>query len=262
MGLLEQFDELDLAEAGARMHSLATELFPICRSITGNGIRRTLGCLQKHIALEIQEVPSGTQVFDWTVPKEWNIRDAYIKDSQGNRVVDFERSNLHVLNYSMPIRARMPLSELKPHLFTIPESPDWVPYRTSYYKENWGFCLSHNQMLAMPEGVYEVSIDSSLEDGSLTYGECFLPGETEDEVLISCHACHPSLANDNLSGVLVATWFAGFLRPEEASLFVPFFVFAGDDWRDHLAGAAPRASHADPAWVGADVHRGRRRISL
>ena len=209
------------------MHGLATELFPICRSITGNGIRKTLGRLQKHIALETQEVPSGTQVFDWTVPKEWNIRDASIQDAQGNRVVDFERSSLHVLNYSTPIRARMPLSELKPHLFTIPESPDWIPYRTSYYKENWGFCLSHNQMLAMPEGVYEVSIDSSLEDGSLTYGECFLPGETADEVLISCHACHPSLANDNLSGVVVATWLAGFLSQRKHRYSYRFLFLPG-----------------------------------
>ncbi len=146
------------------------------------------------------EVPSGTPVFDWTVPKEWNIRDAYIKDQTGKRVVDFTRSNLHVLNYSTPVHATLSLHELKQHCFTLSEHPDWIPYRTSYYQEQWGFCLSHNQMSALPDGDYEVFIDSSLQDGALSYGECYLPGRSKSEVLISTHACHPSLANDNLSG--------------------------------------------------------------
>src|SRR5438132_197250 len=226
MALLRDFETGDLDAIGARMHALATELYPICRSITGAGIRQTLSLLQQRISLQTVDVPSGTPVFDWTVPKEWNIRDAYIKDAGGNRVVDFRRCNLHLLNYSVPVRATMPLSELKPHLFTIPEHPDWIPYRTSYYKENWGFCLSHNQMLKMTDAVYEVSIDSSLENGHLTYGECYLPGATSDEVLISCHACHPSLANDNLSGLAVATFLAEILASRDRRysyrfLFVP-----------------------------------------
>jgi aminopeptidase-like protein len=204
-------EQTDPTVVGAELHAFAAELYPICRSITGEGIRRTLDLIGRHIPLRVSNVPTGTRVFDWTVPKEWNVRDAYIKDSNGRRVVDFQKSNLHVLNYSTPIRAQMTLRDLKPHLFSIPEHPDWIPYRTSYYKEDWGFCLSHNQLLAMNEGEYEVCIDSSLEDGTLTYGECYLPGRTTDEVLISCHACHPSLANDNLSGLTVATFLARLL---------------------------------------------------
>jgi aminopeptidase-like protein len=211
MSLLKQFDQRSPAEVGEELHRFARELFPICRSITGDGIRRTLAIIRDRLPLKIHEVPSGTAVFDWTVPKEWNIRDAYIKAPDGKRVVDFQKSNLHVLNYSMPIHARMPLSDLKPHLFTIPKYPDWIPYRTSYYKEDWGFCLTHNQMLALQDGDYEVCIDSTLADGHLTYGECYLSGRSEDEVLISCHVCHPSLANDNLSGLTVATFLAQLL---------------------------------------------------
>ncbi|MGH7843867.1 MAG: DUF4910 domain-containing protein, partial [Candidatus Binatia bacterium] len=185
-----------------------TQLYPICRSITGNGVRQTLQALQEYIGLDIHEVPSGTEVFDWTVPKEWNIRDAYLKDPDGKKIVDFRESNLHVVSYSVPVRARVALEELQKHLFTIPEHPEWIPYRTSYYRENWGFCMSHRQFLQLRNGEYEVSIDSSLEDGSLTYGECFIKGETSDEILVSCHVCHPSLANDNLSGVALATFLA------------------------------------------------------
>ena len=172
-------------------------------------------------------MPSGTPVFDWTVPKEWNIHDAYIKDSSGRRVVDFEKCNLHVLNYSVPVRTTMPLSELKPHLFTLPNHPDWIPYRTSYYKKDWGFCLTHNQMLALADGDYEVCIDSSLEDGHLTYGECFVPGESGEEVLISCHACHPSLANDNLSGITVATHLAQLLSGKKLRYSYRFVFLPG-----------------------------------
>ena len=153
------------------------------------------------IPLATHEVATGTEVFDWTVPKEWNIRDAYIKDAAGRRVVDFQRNNLHVVNYSAPVRARMSLRELRPHLHVLPEHPDWIPYRTSYYAESWGFCLSQRQLESLADGEYEVVIDSTLQDGSLTYGECVLPGQIADEFLISVHICHPSLANDNLSGV-------------------------------------------------------------
>ena len=211
MNLLKEFDQKDLSEVGHELHRLGAELYPICRSITGDGIRETLALIKNRIPLQTFEVPTGTRVFDWTVPKEWNIRDAYIADSDGKRVVDFQQCNLHVMNYSVPVQATMSLAELKTHLFTIPEHPDWIPYRTSYYKEDWGFCLSHSKMLALEDGEYEVCIDSILEDGHLTYGECYLPGQSTDEVLISCHACHPSLANDNLSGLTVATFLAQFL---------------------------------------------------
>ncbi len=226
MSLLKEINREDGAELGNRLHGFASNLYPICRSITGNGIRKTLELIRERIPLQLYEVPTGTPVFDWTVPKEWNIRDAFIEASDGRRVVEFQRCNLHVVNYSIPVRAKLPLSEIKPHLFTLPDHPDWIPYRTSYYKEDWGFCLSHNQMLALEDGEYEVCIDSSLTDGSLSYGECYLPGRSEEEVLISCHACHPSLANDNLSGLTIATFLAQLLsgrdlRNSYRFLFIP-----------------------------------------
>jgi aminopeptidase-like protein len=199
------------ATSGLEIYKFIEELYPICRSITGDGLRETLRMIQRHIPLKIHEVPSGTQVFDWTVPKEWNINDAYVKDSKGNKVIDFQQSNLHVLNYSIPVNKIVSLKELREHLFTLPDYPDWIPYRTSYYKENWGFCLSHNQLKGLEDGEYEVFIDSTLKDGFLSYGELYLRGEDDDEILISCHACHPSLANDNLSGVSLSTMLARHL---------------------------------------------------
>jgi aminopeptidase-like protein len=210
--------------------SFMSELFPICRSITGNGLRQSLRILQQHIPLELHEVPSGTPVFDWTVPKEWNITDAYVRNSRGEKVIDFQQSSLHILNYSIPFQGKLSLSELKSHLYSIPDQPDLIPYRTSYYSEKWGFCLSHKQLEALEEGEYEVNIQSTLEDGHLTYGELFIPGETEEEILISCHSCHPSLCNDNLSGMALATFLAKDLidqagdRPRRYSyrfLFLP-----------------------------------------
>ena len=226
MGLLKDFDLGDRAKLGQELHHFAQELYPICRSITGSGLRRSLAMIQDRIPLQFTEVATGTPVFDWTVPKEWNIRDAFIKTPAGKRIADFQECNLHVINYSIAVHRTMRLSELMPHLSTIPEKPDWIPYRTSYYKEDWGFCLTHNEMLALEDGEYEVCIDSSLENGSLTYGECFLPGRTKNEVLISCHVCHPSLANDNLSGISVATHLAQFLAGRDLHysyrfLFVP-----------------------------------------
>jgi aminopeptidase-like protein len=208
------------------MYDLVAELYPICRSITGDGVRETLSRLNTRIPLEIIEVPTGTPVFDWVVPKEWNIRDAYIKNSRGERLVDFQRCNLHVLSYSTPIHTRLSLEALKLHLFSIEEHPTWIPYRTSYFRENWGFCLSHEQLMALEDDDYEVCIDSSLTDGALTYGEAYLSGATTDEVIVSCHLCHPSLCNDNLSGISVATFLAGVIasRPRRYSyrfLFVP-----------------------------------------
>ena len=216
----------DFEQLGQEMHRLISELYPICRSITGHGFRESLTKLQPYIPLEIHEIPSGSQVFDWTVPKEWNIRDAYVKNARGEKVIDFQSSNLHILNYSVPIQRTMPLSELKEHLFTIPEYPDWIPYRTSYYRETWGFCLSQRTLDSLEEGEYEVYIDSTLEEGHLTYGEFYLPGPTSDEILISCHSCHPSLCNDNLSGMALTTLLAQHLshhslRYSYRFLFIP-----------------------------------------
>jgi aminopeptidase-like protein len=203
--------EFDAQEQGQESYRVVRELYPICRSITGDGVRQSLRLLQGTVPLKLHEVSTGTQVFDWTVPKEWNIRDAYIKNDAGERVVDFQRCNLHVLNYSVPVRQRMSFTELKPYLFTLPETPDWIPYRTSYYRESWGFCLSQRQLEAMGDGEYEVCIDSTLEPGHLSYGEYRIQGASNDEVLISCHACHPSLCNDNLSGMAVAARLASLL---------------------------------------------------
>ena len=197
---------------GREMHDFVADLFPLCRSITGNGVRETLRRVAKHILLDVREVATGTQAFDWTVPREWNIRSARITRPDGRTVVDFEASNLHVVSYSVPVHARLTRAELEPHLHSAPEHPDWVPYRTSYYSEDWGFCLSQRQRDALDDGEYDVFIDAELTDGHLTYGECLIPGETNDEVLISCHVCHPSLANDNLSGIAVATFLAEHLQ--------------------------------------------------
>ena len=201
----KQVNYIDLAAAGTQMYQLLSELYPICRSITGNGVRETLNKIMKVIPLEVTEVPSNTQVFDWKVPKEWNIEDAWIKNSKGNKIIDFKKSNLHVLNYSAPIRKKVGLNELKEHLFTITDYPDWIPYRTSYYQEIWGFCMSHNQFVGLKDDSYEVNIDSSLTDGALSFGEFYLKGKSSDEVLISTHICHPSLCNDNLSGIALST---------------------------------------------------------
>jgi len=193
---------------GEEIFALAAKIFPICRSITGNGVRQTLREIAAHIALEIHEVPTGTPVFDWTIPREWNIRDAYIKDSDGERVVDFKRSNLHVMSYSAPVHKHVSLAELRQHVHTLPEQPDLIPYRTSYYAEDWGFCMPHRQFKNLRDQAYEVFIDASLEDGYLTYGEYLHKGETTDEFLLSAHICHPSLANDNCSGVALLTHLA------------------------------------------------------
>ncbi|URZ06283.1 DUF4910 domain-containing protein [Clostridium felsineum] len=195
-------------EVGKKIFAFIEELFPICRSITGNGVRETMGMIKNHIPLELHEVKSGTKVFDWTIPKEWNIKDAYIKNSKGERVVDFKENNLHVMNYSVPVHKSMTLEELKPYLHTIKDHKDRIPYLTSYYSENWGFCMSENKFEELIEDKYEVVIDSSLEDGSLTYGEYYIKGELEDEILFSTYTCHPSMCNDNLSGVALITFIA------------------------------------------------------
>lgn len=210
----------------AEIAGLLADLYPLCRSITGDGVRASLRLLQQVASLQIQETPSGRDVFDWTVPDEWNVRDAYIADAGGTRVVDFRRHNLHLVSYSVPVHRRMSLAELRPHLHTLPDQPDVIPYRTSYYRPTWGFCLTQRQLDALPEGEYEVCVDSTLAPGSLTHGELLLPGELADEVLISTHVCHPSLANDNLSGMVLAAFLARALadRPRRYSyrfLFIP-----------------------------------------
>jgi aminopeptidase-like protein len=217
---------IDLNTSAQEMNKLMYRLYPICRSITGNGMRETLGIIQEYIPLTTHEVPTGTTVFDWTVPKEWNINDAYVKNSKGERVIDFKGSNLHVVGYSVPVRTRMPLSELKKHLHTLPGHPDWIPYRTTYYKEDWGFCLSHNKFLELQEDTYEVCIDSTLTEGHLTYGEFYIKGRGLEEILLSCHACHPSLCNDNVSGMALTALLGRYLstlslRYSYRILFIP-----------------------------------------
>lgn len=215
-------------DVGAAMHALVAELYPFCRSITGDGVRATLRGVGAHIPLDLHEVPTGTPVLDWTVPPEWNVRDAWVKNARGERVVDFRASNLHLVGYSVPVCAGMTLAELRPRLHTLPEHPDWIPYRTSYYREDWGFCLTARQLAALerddaPGARYEVVIDSTLAPGALSYGECLVPGRQADEVIVSAHVCHPSLANDNLSGIALAVELARHvarLRPRYSYRFV------------------------------------------
>ena len=205
----------DLPGLGRAAHAFMADVFPLCRSISGEGLRETLRKVAAVAPLRLTEVPTGTVAFDWTVPREWNIRDAWVADASGRRVIDFRTSNLHVVNYSVPVRARMALDDLRSRLYTLPDHPTWVPYRTSYYKEDWGFCLTQEVLDQLPPGDYEAVIDATLTDGSLTYGECLLPGASDEEILVSSHACHPSLANDNLSGVAVAAQLAAQLAGAE-----------------------------------------------
>lgn len=215
-------------DAGQRMHALAVQLYPYCRSITGTGVRATLRTLAESVPVEIHEVPSGTAVLDWVVPDEWNIEDAFIATSGGERLVDFRESNLHVVSYSERVRAEMTLEELLPHLHTHPTNADWVPYRTSYYSRDWGFCLSQRQLERLEdESSFVVEIDSTLEPGSLTYGELYLPGDTETEVLVSTHVCHPSLANDNLSGIVLLAELAALLAATPHRLSYRFVFVPG-----------------------------------
>jgi aminopeptidase-like protein len=211
---------------GPELHALVSELYPIARSITGDGVRETLRILGRVTPIEVTEVPSGTPVLDWTVPLEWNIREAWIADASGRRVVDFRDSSLHVMSYSVPVRARMTLDALRPHLHALPDHPDWIPYRTSYYDERWGFCLRQATLDALAPGEYEVCIDSTLAAGHLTYGEVVVPGRTDDEVLVSTHVCHPSLADDNLSGLAVSAFLAREMRSRPRPRYTLRFVYA------------------------------------
>ncbi|MCK4553669.1 DUF4910 domain-containing protein [Candidatus Parcubacteria bacterium] len=212
-------------KAGEEMFDLIKKLYPINRSITGNGVRETLKIIKEYIPLKVHEIPTGIQVFDWVIPKEWNIKDAYIKNSKGEKIVDFKKSNLHILGYSIPVHKKMALSELKERLLTLPNYPDWIPYRTSYYKKDWGFCLPYNQYKNLKDDIYEVFIDSTLENGSLSYGEFYLKGETNNEILFSCYTCHPSLCNDNLSGIALLTFLAKNLMKNKRLKYSYRFLF-------------------------------------
>lgn len=194
------------------MHALMSELFPLNRSLTGDGVRSTLAIIGRRLPLEIVETPTGTRVFDWAVPREWNVREAWIETPDGRRIADFATSNLHLLGYSVPIDATLSLDELRPHLFTHPLDPELIPYRTAYWAETWGFCLPRRELELLPDGDYRVHIDATLEEGALTYGELRLPGASDEEFLLTAHVCHPSLANDNLSGVVVLAAMGESLR--------------------------------------------------
>lgn len=191
---------------GEKMHALLKRLFPICRSLTGPGVRETLRILKETVPLTVQSVPSGTKCMDWTVPDEWEATDAYILDPHGHKIIDFKQNNLHLVSYSTPFKGRLTLEELQPHLYSIPEKPEAIPYVTSYYKRRWGFCLAHKVRESLKPGSYEVVVDTKLFAGKLNYGELLIPGESEKEILVSANICHPSLANNELSGpVLIAS---------------------------------------------------------
>lgn len=212
---------------GQEIYALAERLFPICRSITGDGVRRTLDILSRDVDLERHEVPTGTQLFDWTVPQEWNIRSASIAGLDGQTVVDFADSNLHVVNYSVAFKGTLTLDQLRPHIHTLPEQPGLIPYRTSYYAPTWGFCMAHDRLTEMPDGLYQVKIDAELKDGSLTYGEYLHRGQTEREFLLSAHICHPSLANDNCSGLALLATLARSLKARKTRYSYRFLFAPG-----------------------------------
>jgi aminopeptidase-like protein len=223
--ILDDCSKETVAAQGREIYALIEELFPLPRCITGAGLRATIQRLGALIPLKVEEVPSGTQVFDWIVPDEWSIDEAYIEHESGRRFGDFRDSNLHLVGYSTPIDATLTLAELRPHLHSLIEHPDWIPYRTSYYTPNWGFCLTDRELQSLPEGRYRVVIRSAISPGSLTLAECVVQGATDEEVLVFAHDCHPSLANDNLSGIAVAAHLARFLL-EQKTRFTYRFIFA------------------------------------
>ncbi len=218
--LLDKTSEVELI--GNEMYEMIEVLYPITRSITGEGVRKTLKIFQEHIDLEIHEVETGTRVFDWVVPEEWNINDAYIMNKNKEKIVDFKKSNIHVLQYSEKINKKIGLEELKKHIFTLPDQPDTIPYRTSFYNKNWGFCMSHNEFLKLNDKEYSVNISSEHKNGSLTYGEFLIRGESKDEILISTYVCHPSLCNDNLSGPVMSLFLAKYLAKQKLHYSIRF----------------------------------------
>ena len=207
------------------MYELAERLFPICRSITGDGFRLSLEMIREQVPeMQVFEVPTGTQVFDWTIPREWNIRGGWIRNKQGETIIDFRNSNLHVLGYSVPIHQTVSREELLEHVYTQPEQPDWIPYVTSYYKERWGFCMSERQKQQLTDEEYEVCIDSTLADGSLTYGELIVPGETDEEIFFSTYLCHPSMANNELSGPCLMTALIKYVQSLKSRRYTYRFI--------------------------------------
>ena len=212
----------DLKLTGNQMYELMEELFPITRSITGEGVRKSLKIIQNLINLKIHEIPTGSKVFDWTVPQEWNISDGYIMNSKKEKIVDFTKSNIHVLQYTENINKKIGLDELKKHIFTLPEQPNSIPYVTSFYNKNWGFCMSHNEFLKLEDDEYFVNINSEHKNGSLTYGEFLIKGNSEKEILISTYICHPSLCNDNLSGPVLAAFLAQYLSKIKMNYSIRF----------------------------------------
>jgi aminopeptidase-like protein len=254
-----RIDRLDGEAVGAAMHATVRELYPIARSITGDGLRQSLRILDGIAPLTIREVPTGTPVLDWVVPREWNLEAARLTGPDGEVVVDADRLNLHVLGYSVPFRGKVGREELEGHLHSLPEQPSLVPYRTSYYKEDWGFCLSQEQRARLRPGEYDVRIDTSLADGGLTYGEALVPGASADEVLVSAHCCHPSLANDNLSGMVLAATLARLLRGMELRYTYRFVFVPGTigsiTWLALNEGKAERIVHGLVAACVGDAGR-------
>jgi aminopeptidase-like protein len=225
-GALHDLRAIAVSEARvADLWPLMRALYPLCRSITGGGVRRTLDLVEEWIPLQRTEVPTGTKIFDWEVPNEWTVRDAYIADEAGNRVVDFQQHNLHLVSYSAPVRRSMSLDELKPHLHSLPDRPEWIPYRTTYYRENWGFCLRHRDLERLGPGPFDVVVDTTLAPGSLTLAECVVPGRTSREAIVYTHTCHPSLANDNVAGMAVAAALARELLNDEPPRLTWRFIF-------------------------------------
>lgn len=246
-GIVDAETAAHTTAAGHAMHELLRELLPLPRSITGDGVRQTLAALQRRLPLTLSEVPSGTAVFDWTVPDEWRIEDAYIADMSGRRLVDFRASALHVVGYSTPVDATYSREALEPHLHSLPDQPDLIPYRTAYYAPAWGFCLSHRVRESLGAGPFRVVIRSTLAPGHLTLAEAVIPGATDDEVLLFAHDCHPALANDNLSGVLVATWVGQHLRTRSTRytyriVFAPATI-GSITWLAHRRDILPRIRH-------------------
>tara|TARA_B100000700_G_scaffold176907_1_gene195577 strand:+ start:1069 stop:2355 length:1287 start_codon:yes stop_codon:yes gene_type:complete len=212
---------------GKSIYNFINNLFQIPRSITGDGVRETLGNIKENYlpSLNIYEIPTGEKIEDWTVPKEWNIKDAYIKNSNGKKIISFKDNNLHIVGYSKPINIKLRLEELKEHLYSLPEQPDAIPYVTSYYKETWGFCMNHKQYESLKDDEYEVKIDSQLEDGSLTYADLLIKGKEKKEIFISTYICHPAMANNELSGPGVSTYLAKWLCERPNNRFTYRFCF-------------------------------------
>ena len=216
----------NLTAAGEEAYSIIERLYPLCRSITGNGTRKTLDIIGEQIELKRTELPTGTQIFDWQVPKEWNIRDAYIITPEGEKILDFKENNLHVTGYSLPVKQTMSKANLLPHLHSLPKYPKWIPYTYSYYNETWGFSICHDHLQTLSNGDYQVFIDSDLQPGHLSYAEHVIPGQSDQEFLIYTHVCHPSLCNDNLSGISISIELAKFLGQQTQLNYTYRFIFA------------------------------------